>query len=62
MSTLFTYSWLCILVTDHMSAKRGITDRAYIMTDGRIFRAGVPRELTEDAEVRRLYLGDKFRM
>jgi ABC-type lipopolysaccharide export system ATPase subunit len=32
------------------------------MTDGRIFRAGVPRELTEDAEVRRLYLGDKFRM
>jgi len=32
------------------------------MADGRIFRAGLPRELTEDPEVRRLYLGDKFRM
>jgi lipopolysaccharide export system ATP-binding protein len=52
-----------ILVTDHnVRETLGVTDRAYIMTDGRIFRAGVPRELTEDAEVRRLYLGDKFRM
>jgi ABC-type lipopolysaccharide export system ATPase subunit len=32
------------------------------MADGRIFRSGVPRDLTEDAEVRRLYLGEKFRM
>jgi lipopolysaccharide export system ATP-binding protein len=32
------------------------------MADGRIFRSGVPRELTEDEEVRRLYLGEKFRM
>ena len=52
-----------ILVTDHnVRETLGVTDRAYIMADGRIFRAGVPRELTEDAEVRRLYLGDKFRM
>lgn len=52
-----------ILVTDHnVRETLGVTDRAYIMADGRIFRSGVPRELTEDAEVRRLYLGDKFRM
>jgi lipopolysaccharide export system ATP-binding protein len=52
-----------ILVTDHnVRETLGVTDRAYIMADGQIFRAGAPRELTEDAEVRRLYLGDKFRM
>jgi len=52
-----------ILVTDHnVRETLGVTDRAYIMADGRIFVSGVPRELTEDAEVRRLYLGEKFRM
>jgi len=52
-----------ILITDHnVRETLGVTDRAYIMADGRIFRSGVPRELTEDAEVRRLYLGEKFRM
>lgn len=52
-----------ILVTDHnVRETLGVTDRAYIMAEGRIFRSGVPRELTEDAEVRRLYLGEKFRM
>ena len=46
-----------------MSEKLGVvTDRAYIMADGRILVSGIPRDLTEDAEVRRLYLGDKFRM
>lgn len=52
-----------ILVTDHnVRETLGVTDRAYIMAEGRIFRSGHPRELTEDAEVRRLYLGEKFRM
>ncbi|MEA2172434.1 MAG: lipopolysaccharide export system ATP-binding protein [Blastocatellia bacterium] len=52
-----------ILITDHnVRETLGVTDRAYIMAEGRIFRAGAPRELTEDMEVRRLYLGDKFRM
>jgi lipopolysaccharide export system ATP-binding protein len=52
-----------ILVTYHnVRETLGVTDRAYIMADGKIFRAGGPRELTEDPEVRRLYLGDKFRM
>jgi ABC-type lipopolysaccharide export system ATPase subunit len=32
------------------------------MAEGRIFRSGQPLDLTEDAEVRRLYLGEKFRM
>ena len=52
-----------ILVTDHnVRETLGVTNRAYIMADGRIFRSGAPRELTEDEEVRRLYLGDKFRL
>ena len=52
-----------ILITDHnVRETLGVTDRAYIMAEGRIFRSGAPRDLTDDAEVRRLYLGDKFRM
>jgi lipopolysaccharide export system ATP-binding protein len=52
-----------ILITDHnVRETLGVTDRAYIMAEGRLFRSGAPRDLTEDAEVRRLYLGEKFRM
>ena len=52
-----------ILITDHnVRETLGVTDRAYIMADGRIFRSGAPLELTEDQEVRRLYLGEKFRL
>jgi lipopolysaccharide export system ATP-binding protein len=52
-----------ILITDHnVRETLGVTDRAYIMADGKVFRSGVPRELTDDAEVRRLYLGEKFRL
>jgi lipopolysaccharide export system ATP-binding protein len=52
-----------ILITDHnVRETLGVTDRAYIMAEGKIFRSGVPRDLTEDVEVRRLYLGEKFRM
>src|SRR5258707_958244 len=52
-----------ILITDHnVRETLGVTDRAYIMAEGRIFRSGKPKDLTEDAEVRRLYLGQKFRM
>jgi lipopolysaccharide export system ATP-binding protein len=52
-----------ILITDHnVRETLGVTDRAYIMADGKIFRSGAPRDLTEDIEVRRLYLGEKFRM
>jgi lipopolysaccharide export system ATP-binding protein len=52
-----------ILITDHnVRETLGVTDRAYIMADGRIFRSGKPLELVSDAEVRRLYLGERFRL
>ena len=37
-----------------------MTDRAYIINDGRIFRAGTPDALGRDPEVRRVYLGEGF--
>ncbi|CAN5573997.1 LPS export ABC transporter ATP-binding protein [soil metagenome] len=50
-----------ILITDHnVRETLGITDRAYILAEGRILRSGQPDELVEDAEVRRLYLGERF--
>lgn len=50
-----------ILITDHnVRETLGITDRAYIMAEGRILRSGNPAELVEDADVRRLYLGERF--
>jgi lipopolysaccharide export system ATP-binding protein len=39
-----------------------ITDRAYIVTDGAIFRSGTPAALAADDEVRRIYLGTDFRL
>jgi lipopolysaccharide export system ATP-binding protein len=50
-----------ILITDHnVRETLGITDRAYIMSEGRILRSGKPDALVEDADVRRLYLGERF--
>ena len=50
-----------ILITDHnVRETLGITDRAYIMAEGRILRAGKPQELVQDPDVRRLYLGERF--
>jgi lipopolysaccharide export system ATP-binding protein len=52
-----------VLVTDHnVRDTLAVTDRAYIITAGRIFRAGTPAELSADAEVRRIYLGESFRL
>jgi lipopolysaccharide export system ATP-binding protein len=52
-----------ILITDHnVRETLGVTNRAYIMAEGRIFRAGKPADLVADEEVRRLYLGNKFSM
>jgi lipopolysaccharide export system ATP-binding protein len=52
-----------VLITDHnVRETLAITDRAYIINDGRIFRAGTPAQLTIDDEVRRVYLGENFRM
>ncbi|HMM79349.1 MAG TPA: LPS export ABC transporter ATP-binding protein [Pyrinomonadaceae bacterium] len=50
-----------ILITDHnVRETLGITDRSYIMADGRILRSGTTEELVADADVRRLYLGERF--
>ncbi len=50
-----------ILITDHnVRETLGITDRAYIMAEGKILRSGEPTELIEDEDVRRLYLGERF--
>jgi len=50
-----------ILITDHnVRETLGITDRAYIMAEGKILRSGAPAELVEDPDVRRLYLGERF--
>jgi lipopolysaccharide export system ATP-binding protein len=50
-----------ILITDHnVRETLGITDRAYIMAEGKILKSGKPDELVEDEEVRRLYLGERF--
>ena len=52
-----------ILITDHnVREALAITDRAYIISEGQLFRTGTPEALTEDPEVRRVYLGEKFRL
>ncbi|MCL5006372.1 MAG: LPS export ABC transporter ATP-binding protein [Acidobacteria bacterium] len=52
-----------ILVTDHnVRETLRVTDRAYIINNGRIFRSGSPEELGNDTEVKRIYLGDNFRL
>jgi lipopolysaccharide export system ATP-binding protein len=52
-----------VLITDHnVRETLSIVDRAYIISEGQIFRAGTPQQLADDAEVRRVYLGEKFRL
>jgi lipopolysaccharide export system ATP-binding protein len=54
---------LGVLITDHnVRETLQITDRAYIISQGRIFRHGTPSELASDVEVRRVYLGEHFRL
>ena len=52
-----------VLVTDHnVRETLRITDRAYIVHDGVIFKSGTPESLAADEEVRRIYLGSGFRL
>ena len=54
-------SGIGVLITDHnVRETLSVTDRAYIINDGRIFRTGTPGELGRDPEVKRIYLGDNF--
>jgi lipopolysaccharide export system ATP-binding protein len=51
-----------ILVTDHnVRETLAVTDRAYIIANGKIFRSGTPEALGRDPDVRRIYLGEAFR-
>lgn len=52
-----------VLITDHnVRETLRITDRAYIVHDGVIFRSGTPADLATDEEVKRIYLGADFRL
>lgn len=51
-----------ILLTDHdVHSTLSTTDRSYIISAGKILREGLPRDLVNDEEVRRVYLGQRFR-
>jgi len=50
-----------VLITDHnVRETLDIVDRAYILHDGRVLREGLPAEIVADANVRRVYLGERF--
>jgi lipopolysaccharide export system ATP-binding protein len=52
-----------VLITDHnVRETLRITDRAYIVHDGGIFRSGTPDDLAADEDTRRIYLGPEFRL
>lgn len=54
-------SGIGVLITDHnVRETLSVTDRAYIVNDGKVFRSGTPEELSSDPEVRRVYLGESF--
>lgn len=55
-------SGIGILITDHnVRETLAVTDHAYIINNGRIFRAGSPEALGRDPDVKRVYLGESFR-
>ncbi len=52
-----------VLITDHnVREMLGICDRAYIISEGRVLAEGTPAHIVENADVRRVYLGEHFRM
>lgn len=54
-------SGIGVLITDHnVRETLSVTDRAYIINEGRIFRTGTPEQLGNDPEVKRVYLGESF--
>jgi lipopolysaccharide export system ATP-binding protein len=55
-------SGIGILITDHnVRETLAVTDRAYIINNGKIFRAGTPEALGQDPDVKRVYLGESFK-
>jgi len=54
-------SGIGVLITDHnVRETLSVTDRAYIINEGRVFRTGTPEQLGNDPEVKRVYLGESF--
>jgi lipopolysaccharide export system ATP-binding protein len=54
---------LGIIITDHnVRETLSVVDRAYMVYDGRLLKAGTTDELVDDPDVRARYLGDGFRM
>jgi len=54
---------LGVLITDHQVRETlSVTHRAYIVQNGKVLAAGTPHDLSGNAEVRRVYLGDHFRL
>ena len=52
-----------ILITDHnVHETLSITDRAYLLFEGKILKAGTAEELAADEQVRRVYLGQNFEL
>jgi lipopolysaccharide export system ATP-binding protein len=52
-----------VLITDHnVQETLSITDRAYLLTEGRIFLTGTPEEIAVDERARKFYLGQHFEL
>ncbi|PKO57858.1 MAG: ABC transporter ATP-binding protein, partial [Betaproteobacteria bacterium HGW-Betaproteobacteria-19] len=52
-----------VLITDHnVRETLGICDRATIITEGRVLASGEPRDIIANEQVRRVYLGEHFRL
>ncbi len=52
-----------VLITDHnVRETLQIADRAYILADGMIMKQGLPQEIAEDPDIRRVYLGERFKL
>ena len=52
-----------VLITDHnVRETLGLIDRAYIIHEGKVLTHGRPKDIVADSDVRRLYLGEEFRL
>jgi lipopolysaccharide export system ATP-binding protein len=61
--TLLTQRGIGVLITDHnVRETLGLVNRAYIVHSGTILMEGSPEEIVESRDVRRLYLGEEFRL
>ena len=57
------YKDIGVIITDHnVRETLGITDRSYVLHDGKILKHGTAREITADPQVKKVYLGEDFTM